>query len=92
MSETGPIEASARERAVNALFRIPAKVMAGVVIACILLGLLAGGIVGGILLGVAVVILAAWVVLLWPSIPATERMLRFAVFFLVLALAIVRLT
>ena len=81
-----------RETLINRLFRIPARTTALLLVGAIVLGLVVGGAVGAVLLGLAVLALAGMLVLLWPDIPATERMLRLAVLVFVLAVAVVRLT
>lgn len=84
-------DATTRQTLTNRLLRIPTPVMAGTLLALLGVGLLLGGPVGGALLGLAVAMLALMLVLLWPAIPAAERMLRLAVLVLAAALAIVRL-
>lgn len=89
MTETDP---TFREDLINRLFRIPTAATALVLVLAIVVGLLVGGVLGAILLTFACVALAGMLVLLWPSVPATERMLRLAVLLLVAALAVVRLS
>lgn len=81
-----------RETLINHLFRVPAKVTAAVLVAAIVVGLVVGGPVGMVLLGAAILVLAGMLALMWPDIPATERLLRLAVLVLVTAAAVVRLT
>jgi len=80
-----------REDLINRLFRVPAKVSAGVLIVTIALGLIIGGMVGALLLGLAILALLGMLVLLWPDIPPAERMMRLAIALVVAAVAVVRI-
>lgn len=84
-------DASFRDVLLNRLLRIPARVTAAVVLLLVFSGLLIAGPVGAVLLGAAVLVMSVMLALVWPAIPTTERMLRVAVLFLLVAVSIVRL-
>ncbi len=75
----------------DALSRVPVAVQAGVLLVLLAVGLWLGGPVGGGLLLVVGAVLVAALGLSWRVMTMPERLLRFALAFLVFAVALVRM-
>ena len=73
------------------LSRLPRLVPSAILLALLVAGVLIGGPLGFVLMALAALFVAWILYLSWPSLSSSERIMRFAVLLLAVAIALVQL-